>query len=164
MDPDTFNLEMLLQQRIRIQNDEDPGDDLFEMSPPTTPVASRPTSPASMMVDLSEEEVNEVDGGSEKLSRGDRRKGRNKQQSRKNGQKRRRVEKKLTQTGPEVREGAALKHANNAQILFSTTSASNGSVSQTGYTGKPKTGETLGKATLKALIKKGYQLVKWDGK
>jgi hypothetical protein len=98
------------------------------------------------------------------LSGADRRKRRNKDQSRKHKQKRRRLEKESGQSGPDAREKAYLKYASDARVVFGSASTADANVTRSGYTAINRSAEEIAKATLDALVEKGYKVVEWDGR
>lgn len=150
---------------------EDLEDDLFTLSPLSSPGSTPDTTPRAGVIELpsldfelaGEEGRGLADGSSAAVcSRKKRRSMRSKEFSK--GRKRQKLEEQQKRTfGPEVREKARMKYAVGGRVFWATGSASDSKVSRGGYSGR-KVVPRLEKRTLEALKEKGYTLLGWDGR
>jgi hypothetical protein len=141
------------------------GEDLFSLSPLTSPESSPTMTPIMKVAELPAEE-SDIFQAAEPLpeTAQERLKRRRKAQGRNNWAKRQCLTKLEARDGPPVRAKADEKYATSAAKVFTSTSATEFDVASTGYVGLNRCTVPKREYSLVELRKMGFDALKWDGR
>ncbi len=165
-----FDVLPRLKDRIVQESRESLSDDLFSLSPPTTPNSSPtatpgPPTPTISPVDLPSESSHFTQATDlPPLTAQERLKRRRTLQGRNNRAKRQRTAKHVERDGPPVREKAKAKYAASSTLAFTSASAADSHVTRSGYVALNRCTEVKEEYSLDELLKMGFDVLKWDGR
>jgi hypothetical protein len=158
-----FNIVSHLKERTAQENFEDLGDDLFSLSPLTSPEPSPTSTPTVKTTELPVE-ISSPSQAAEPLSTAQARlKRRRVNQGRKNRAKRHCNAKQKERDGPPIRAEAEEKYAANSAPVFTPASTMESNVASTGYVGLNRCTKVR-EDSLKELRDMGFDILKWDGR
>jgi hypothetical protein len=162
-----FDVTPSLKERMAHWDELEEGleDDLFSLSPLTSPESSPTATPMlktaelpAEILDLSQAIESLPSTAQERLKRHRLLQGRN------NQAKRQRSDKLEERDGPLLRANANKKYAANSISHFTSTSATKSKIASTGYVGLNRCTEPKREYLLKELRKMGFDILKWDGR
>lgn len=168
-----FDVLPRLKDRIVQESRESLSDDLFSLSPLTTPNSSPTATPGPSP--SSTPTISPVDLPSESshftqatdlppLTAQERLKRRRTLQGRNNRAKRQRTAKHVERDGPPVQEKAKAKYAASSTPAFTSASAADSHVTRSGYVALNRCTEVKEEYSLDELLKMGFDVLKWDGR
>jgi hypothetical protein len=156
----TFDLARQLES-CRPFDDDDPADDLLGPSPPATPESS----PDTFFVELPPDDVGGIEGVAGPISRKERLKKRNKQQSKNNRKKRARVESEASTGGPLPRAKAKEKHLAAAVYEHTEADIEDRPATKGAYTALNRPAAGVKVVSLEELRdRQGFKVIEWDGR
>jgi hypothetical protein len=159
-DSPMFDLARQLES-CRLFDDDDPADDLLDLSPLTTPESS----PDTLFAELPPDDVGGNEGMAASTSRKGRLKRRNKQQSKNNRQKRARVESAASTGGPPPRAKAREKHSAAAVYEHTAADIAGRPATKGAYTALNRPIADAKVVTLEELRDlRGFKFLEWDGR
>jgi hypothetical protein len=152
--------------RQELKNDTD---DLFSMSPLTTPETTPENSPQMRPASLPPLEESECtpEKATGAMTSQEQRKRRKVLQGHKNAKKRKAEQKEQRLGAPDVRQKAHQKYKAAAQAIHTASKTADSLVAKTGYIALNRPAETKKAQALEELVgegsKYGFKLQKWDG-
>jgi len=162
-----FDFVTRLKELVELENQEWPGDDLFSLSPLTSPESSPGSTPSSsprmQTVELpTEGPTLQMDPSNATPAKQRKRKmGARKKATRRT---RRREAKMAEKDGPPTRDKAQEKYAEKSTLLFTTTPTAEAPVTSTAYVALNGCKEEAKIYSLHHLLsKKKFNLLDWDG-